>query len=113
MSPYRIMGAGPAGLTAAITLARAGRSVVVYERAHDVGTRHDGDYEGIENWTTGEDVWEEFTRWGLVKNFRCTPIDAGTIFGPGFGETAHFEDRSPLFYFVRRGSAEDSFDRGL
>ena len=68
MDAIKIMGAGPAGLTAAITLANAGRPVLVYERAQDVGTRHDGDYEGIENWSTSADVWEEFASWGLVTS---------------------------------------------
>jgi hypothetical protein len=102
MDPIRIMGAGPAGLTAAITLARAGREVLVYERAADVGTRHDGDYEGIENWSTRADVWEEFATWGLANNFRGAPIYAGTLFGPGFRESARFEDSNPLCYFVSR-----------
>src|SRR5215211_9091382 len=88
----RILGAGPAGLTAAITLARAGRSVTVYERASDVGTRHHGDYEAIENWTTHDDLYSELATWGLQTNFRCVPIHALTCFGPGFQGIAHVED---------------------
>ena len=109
----RILGAGPAGLTAAITLARAGRAVVVYERAPDVGTRHEGDYEAMENWTTREDMCAEFAAWGVQANFRCVPIHALTCFGPGFRTTAHVEDAHPLFYVVLRGSQDDTLDRGL
>jgi flavin-dependent dehydrogenase len=109
----RILGAGPAGLTAAITLGQAGRAVTVYERASDVGTRHHGDYEAIENWTTNEDLCAELASWGLQINFRCIPIYALTCFGPGFQRTAHFEDSQPLFYIILRGRSDGSLDQGL
>jgi flavin-dependent dehydrogenase len=108
METIKILGAGPAGLTAAITLARAGQRVIVYERAHEVGPRHHGDHEGIENWTTRDNVLDEFARWGL--RLRGTPICRAAIFGPGFREMAESTDREPLGYFFARGDREASLD---
>jgi phytoene dehydrogenase-like protein len=45
-----VVGAGPAGLVAAITLARAGRPVRVLERRARVGGRFAGDFQGLAGW---------------------------------------------------------------
>ena len=53
----QIGGAGPAGLAAAIILARAGRRVLVHEVQREVGHRFDGDFQGLENWSTQQDTF--------------------------------------------------------
>ena len=113
MKPVKILGAGPAGLTAAIVLAQAGRDVIVYERAADVGTHHAGDPEAVENWTLELDWVDELAGWGLTKNFICAPIYEGSWFGPGFRHSATVRDNQPLFYLVLRGPLPGSLDRGL
>jgi len=60
-----VVGAGPAGLAAAITAARAELSVVVHESAPSVGSRFHGDFQGLENWTREVDVLEELTALGI------------------------------------------------
>lgn len=54
--PHDVIGAGPAGLVAAATLARAGQSVHVIDRASEVGHRFSGRIQGLENWSTPQDV---------------------------------------------------------
>ena len=46
-----IAGAGIAGMTAAINLAKAGFEVEVKEMRSEVGARFDGDFQFLENWT--------------------------------------------------------------
>ena len=72
-APVSISGAGPAGLAAAMTLARAGVPSVVREFRHDVGARFHGDFQGIENWTTPGDVFEELADLGLESRVELAP----------------------------------------
>jgi len=70
-----IVGAGPAGLSAALTAARAGREVTVWERRADCGSRFHGDLQGLENWTTRGDVLEELAGMGIATTFDCANGD--------------------------------------
>ena len=51
-----MVGAGPAGLSAALAARASGADVVVYEKRSDVGQRFHGDFQGLENWTHEGDV---------------------------------------------------------
>ena len=107
-----ICGAGPAGLVAAITLARAGRHVIVYERNKDVAGRFHDDLQGIENWTTDGDVLEELISLGVEINFTATPFHEAQLFDPQ-GHKHVYRSPKPMAYIVHRGSVPGSLDTGL
>lgn len=107
-----IIGAGPAGLSAAITLAKAGHHVTVYEKNRNVGERFNGDYQGIENWTTDDDALSFLANIGIEINFRCEPYRKGDFFNP-IGTKYNFNMARPLFYLVERGTSDWSLDQGL
>ena len=69
-----ISGAGPAGLSAALAAAHAGRAVRVHERRDEVGRRFHGDFQGFENWTTEGDVLDELAGMGIEPAFDHTPF---------------------------------------
>lgn len=110
--PITIVGAGPAGLTAAIVLARHGLPVRVFEMAAEVGHRLSGDFQGFENWSSDRDVMELLREIGLDINFLCVPYDGGTIHAPGVPPVAARSKR-PIFYLVKRGPVPGSLDTGL
>src|SRR3989338_9605978 len=110
-----IVGAGPSGLVAAINLARAGYKVTVYEEKAYVGHRFHGDYQGLENWSTKEDVTLLLERIGIGKRgryFVCHPYNELTVFDANLNPAVIRSDL-PLFYLVRRGDAPGCLDRGL
>ena len=84
--PVTIVGAGPAGLTAAITLARRGYPVTVWEQHSDVGFRFHNDFQGLENWSSDSDVLTELRSYGLQPDFECVPVSNGVVFTPGCEE---------------------------
>ena len=63
--PIVIMGAGLSGLAASIILARGGRKVIIHDIRENSGARFDGDFQGLENWTTGTDFFDELREWGI------------------------------------------------
>ena len=111
-APVEILGAGPAGLSAALTAANAGREVSIIERRAECGSRFHGDLQGLENWTTSEDVLEELASMGIAPTFDHVAIRDGVFFDPDGRETRLRSDR-PAFYLVRRGVGAGTLDQAL
>jgi len=107
-----IIGAGPAGLVAAINLANAGYDAIVHEQHDDVGSRFNGDFQGIENWSSRKDAKLFFQEIGLQVNFLCAPHQTGHFYGPNLNGV-EIKTGRPLFYLIERGVAAGSFDQGL
>jgi flavin-dependent dehydrogenase len=110
--PLEIVGAGPAGLSAALTAARAGRAVTVYEMRAECGSRFHGDIQGLENWTTRADVLEELDEMGIAPTFDHAAIRDGLFFDADGRERSVRSDR-PAFYLVRRGTGPGTLDQSL
>lgn len=108
----QIAGAGPAGLAAAITLARAGRRVLIHEAAKEVGFRFQCDHQGLENWTSERDVLDDFREYGLTCDFARAPSRGGIAFD-AWGHRYEMRSESPLFYTVVRGPGPGSLDSAL
>lgn len=107
-----IVGAGPAGLAAAIVLRRRGFPVKVSEMYPDVGHRLNGDFQGLENWSSEKDVTELLRDIGLEINFLCVPYYGGTVYAPEMKPSV-IKSARPIFYLVRRGSMAGTLDMGL
>ncbi len=107
-----IAGAGPAGLAAAIVLARGGRRVVVREWKDTVGHRFHDDFQGLENWSTETDCLDELAQAGITPEFDHTPSRHTTAFD-AHGHAHQIRTTRPLYYLLRRGPRDGSLDRGL
>ncbi|MEW6109816.1 MAG: NAD(P)/FAD-dependent oxidoreductase [Nitrospirota bacterium] len=110
--PINIIGAGPAGLTAAIVLRKHGSPVRVYEMSSDVGHRLNGDFQGLENWSSEEDVTELLKRSGIETNFLCAPYYGGIVYAPD-RKPVEIKSERPIFYLVKRGTMPGTLDMGL
>ncbi len=111
-TPVEIVGAGPAGLAAAIAVTRRGGEAVVYDRRNEVGARFHGDFQGLDNWSTERDVLEELGSLGIEPNFGYTPYREYVLYGPDGREYICRSSR-PLWYLVQRGTGPGTLDQGL
>lgn len=111
MEGVQILGAGPAGLSAAINLARSGYNVDIFEKSADVGSRFCGDFQGLENWSDKEDVLKLFNDMNIDVNFKYNPFLKLKIFNGS--KIWDFRCKRPAFYLVRRGSKEETLDTAL
>lgn len=108
----RILGSGPAGLTAAINLARNGYEAKVFEKNRDCGMRFHGDFQGIENWSSHADARDDLKSMNVKINFFFDPVCEGSVFDSELNERKVTTKKSAA-YIVRRGNVEESLDLGL
>lgn len=111
MKKIKILGAGISGLSAAINLSKANYEVDIFEKNPDCGMRFHGDLQGLENWSSKEDVLDTLKKMHIDLNFRTTPFRKVTFSNCDKAEDFTFD--RPLFYLVKRGNFRDSFDQGL
>ncbi len=111
-----IVGAGPAGLVAAINLVQAGYRVTVYEEKLEVGHRFHGDFQSLENWSSSEDVIAILERFGIYnkifRNYMCQPFNKLTVFDANLNKRV-IQSTRPFFYLVQRGNRPGCLDYGL
>jgi flavin-dependent dehydrogenase len=108
-----ILGAGLSGLAAATILAKAGKDVHVHEIRKDSGARFDGDFQGIENWTSDIDFFDEMRSWGLnPEEFKSNAFDIVDLIHPDDVIT-HPKTKGAAFRVVERGTDEHCIDQGF
>lgn len=105
----QIGGAGPAGLAAAITLARAGRRVLVHELHGEVGHRFGGDFQGLENWSAQHDTLDLLREAGIGTAFTAMPCRRADVFD-AWGKRYEIEGNKTFFYLVERGPGLGTLD---
>jgi flavin-dependent dehydrogenase len=107
-----VVGAGPAGLAAAIALARAGCRVRVHEAQSEVGHRFGADLQGLENWSTDGDVLDSLRNSGVDTGFETFACRRGVAFD-AWDRAYELAGAAPLVYLVARGPRPGSLDRVL
>lgn len=108
-----ILGAGLSGLAAATILARSDKEVHVYEIRQDSGARFDGDFQGIENWTSEMDFFDELEEWGLnSEEFKSDSFGIVDLIHPDDVITKPETD-GVAFRVVERGTADHTIDQGF
>lgn len=108
----KIGGAGIAGLTAAINLAKAGYKIEVYDAASDSGKRFNNDFQGIENWSDEQDALDFLKSIKIELNFDHQALNKVSAWAPK-GCHRDFELSHPAYYLVRRGVGVGTLDQGL
>ena len=111
--PVHILGAGLSGLSAAIILAKSGVEVHVHEIRKDSGARFDGDFQGLENWTSRRDFFDEMREWGRDPDeFKSDSFSIVDLAHPDDVITNPITD-GIAFRVVERGTDRHCIDQGF
>lgn len=110
--PYIVLGAGPAGLAAAITLARSGRDVEVVEQRPDVGGRYTGNLQLLANFPDEPDASDELFALAPGIEIDLWAQRLAVLYGPS-GRQVRATSAQPFGYLLRRGKGERMLDGGL
>lgn len=107
----RIAGGGPAGLCAALLLARAGVPVELREKRADVGGRFRGAVHGIENWSTSAPFALQLSSLAPELARAATPCHELMLCDEA--RACRVRSDEPLFYLVQRGPEPQALEGTL
>ena len=107
--PIIIAGAGPAGLSAAINLAKSGQEVIIYEKNPDVGLRYHGQIQGLENWLYDIDTIEWLDKLNLNIDLHCKSLYTMSLFSPDL-KKFDLSGKTPIVYLLQRGNEDGCLD---
>lgn len=106
----QIAGAGPAGLAAAISLARAGRQVVAHELQPEVGQRFKRAFQGLGSWSTSRDALDQLREIDISPDFTAQPFTRGIGFD-AWDQRYEIAGKKTLLYLVERDSGAETLGR--
>ncbi len=112
MGEMKILGAGPAGLTAAINLAKQGYKVKVFEKNENCGMRFRGDFQGLENWSSQDDILKDIESMNISINFWNKPVIQCEFYDSKLNKRI-IDFEKPGLYLVKRGAIKGSLDLAL
>lgn len=112
MKTIKIAGAGISGLTAGINLTKYGYKVEIFERKNKIAYRFKGDFQGLENWSTEEDVLDLIKSFNIDINFKATPSYNFQVCGYK-RDLKNFESKRAFYYLIQRGFEDGYLDKGL
>ncbi len=108
-----IAGAGISGMTTAICLQKLGYQARIYEKRNVIGGRFKGDLQGLENWTSRQDIIKEIEAAGLDMSLN-PPTPLPPLYLLANGKTIYpIASSRPLCYLVKRGPDKDTLDQSL
>src|SRR3989344_763262 len=71
-----------------------------------------GDFQGLENWTSEEDVLESLKKMNIKINFPYSPRYSQEVYDSDLNKTT-LKSKKPFYYLIRRGRFKDTLDSGL
>lgn len=109
----KIAGAGISGLSSAIFLKKLGYSPEIYERKTSIAQRFKGDFQGLENWSTKEDIFDLIKELGINFNFNIEPSYNFQVCSPNKNLKIFKSEKRPFYYLIQRGFKEGYLDYSL
>lgn len=108
----KILGSGPAGMAAAINLAKNGFNVVVYEQRERPGAHFCSGWQILENYSSDNDALKELESMNINPEFFYKP-ESNIDFFDSRLRRFPLRGKKPFGYFLKRGTDTDTLDTAL
>jgi flavin-dependent dehydrogenase len=106
---YNILGAGPAGLSAAIVISKEGYKTKVFESAPLIGGRSGNNIQAIRNYGSDKNIIKRIESYG-IKMPKLSPITRIIKYSPTYRFDEIYSEDDPIFYTFKRGPSPDSME---